>query len=74
MTMKTYPSHTLFAVFQPEQDGPSNWTPIGVAFTNKDGSFAVYFDDGKPAPAGARLVLRKRKPKAAPATTEGGAQ
>lgn len=74
--MKTYPSHTLFAVTPTEGADKADWTPIGCAFTNKDGSFAILFDDGKSAPAGARLILRKRKPKAATSTQsdQGGQQ
>ena len=69
--MKKYPSHTLFAVTQAEGAEKADWTPIGVAFTNGDSSLAICFDNGKTAPAGARLVLRKRKPKA---STNGGQQ
>lgn len=72
--MKTYPSHTLFAVTQAEGAEKADWTPIGVAFTNKDGSHAIIFDEGKTAAQGARLILRKRKPKAAPAAEQGGQQ
>lgn len=63
--MKNYPSHTLFAVTQTEGAEKADWTPLGVAFTNKDGSLSIPFDEGKTPPTGARLVLRKRQPKAA---------
>lgn len=62
--MKKYPSHTLFAVTQAEGAEKADWTPIGVAFPNKDGSLGIVLDDGKSIPAGQRLVLRQRKPKA----------
>lgn len=63
--MKNYPSHTLFAVVQGDEQAKADWTPLGVAFTNKDGSLSIIFDEGKTPPTGARLVLRKRQPKAA---------
>lgn len=74
--MKNYPSHTLFAVTQGENQEKADWTPIGVAFTNKDGSLAISFDEGKAAPQGARLILRQRKAKAVTGGTSenGGGQ
>ena len=67
---KNYPSHTLFAVTQAEGADKADWAPIGVAFTNKDGSLSISFDEGKTTPEGARLILRKRKPKAATQSAE----
>jgi hypothetical protein len=72
--MKKYPSHTLFAVTQGDEQAKADWTPLGVAFTNKDGSLALIFDEGKTAPAGARLVLRSRHQKAAGTPAEQGGQ
>lgn len=72
--MKKYPSHTLFAVTQTAEDAKADWTPLGVAFTNKDGSLSLIFDEGKTAPAGARLVLRSRRQKAAAAPAQEGGQ
>lgn len=67
---KTYPSHTLFAVVQGDEQAKADWTPLGVAFTNKDGSYSILFDEGKTTPQGARLILRKRKAKAAAANAD----
>jgi hypothetical protein len=74
--MKNYPTHTLFAVVQGDEQDKADWTPIGVAFTNKDGSLSILFDEGKIAPEGARLILRKRKAKAAQSaeSNQGGGQ
>jgi len=72
--MKNFPSHTLFAVTQGDQQEAADWTPIGVAFTNKDGSLSVMFDEGKTAPAGARLILRKRKLRTTAQGAENGGQ
>lgn len=75
--MKNYPSHTLYAVTQGDEQTKAEWLPIGVAFTNKDGSLSLVYDAGKPTqPAGSRLVLRTRKPRAAASDTsnQGGQQ
>lgn len=59
--MKNYPTHTLFAVTQGDQQDKATWTPIGVAFTNKGGLLSIRFDEGKTAPEGADLVLGVRQ-------------
>ena len=74
--MKNYPSHTLYAVTQGDEQAKADWLPIGVAFTNRDASLSISFDEGKTQPAGSRLILRTRKPRAARSDTsnQGGQQ
>lgn len=75
--MKNYPTHTLFAVTQGEQQEKGTWTPIGVAFTNKGGILSIRFDEGKgpqTIPAGADLVLSVRQYRAKADSNQGGQQ
>lgn len=64
---KNYPSHTLFEITEADSEGvlleKPDFAPIGVAFTNKDGSLNVLIDTGKNFDATKRHQLRKRKAK-----------
>ena len=64
---KKYPSHTLFEITEIDADGVvlenPDFVPMGVAFTNKDGSLNILIDQGKNFDATKRHQLRKRKPK-----------
>ena len=59
------PSHIIFAVESRGENQKSNWTEIGAAWTNKDGSLSLNFKFMPTAESGVRLQLRENKPRAA---------
>ena len=59
------PSHIIFAVESRGENQKSNWTEIGAAWTNKDGSLSLNFKFMPTADSGVRLQLRENKPRAA---------
>lgn len=68
---KKYPTHSIIEITPSEQDGERDtFDYIGVAFTNRDGSLNLVFDEGKAPNPAKRLMIRARKAKA---TGKGGA-
>ena len=63
--MKNSPSHTLFEITETDANGVTlekpDFAPMGVAFTNRDGSLNILIDDGKNYDATKRHQLRKRR-------------
>ena len=68
MTEKKHPTHTLYSITEaPDENGElkATFTPIGSAWTNRDGSLNLVFDKGKTIDPAGRFQIRARKAKAA---------